>query len=169
MEIQVVGVIRFDDHELNVYADLDEPLFMAVEIAKLIDYSIGNTAKMLEICEEDEVMLVTVLRPYGYKTVRRRPAYFVTELGLYNILSQSRKPIARKWRRVVHQQLIDMRRDNNLDIVEQFEEWDHALDDIYWDEETGRLMQSATLPGGDVMQVPVGYADEDWDDDLEAY
>ena len=24
--------------------------------------------------------------------------WFVTELGLYNILSQSRKPIARKWR-----------------------------------------------------------------------
>jgi len=39
-------------------------------------------------------------------------------------------------------------------IAEQFEEWDHAMDNIYFDEETGQLMQSVTVHGGDVMQVP---------------
>jgi hypothetical protein len=41
-----------------------------------------------------------------------------------------------------------------MDVVEQFEEWDHELDDLYYDEETDTLMQSVTVPGGDVEQVP---------------
>ena len=39
-------------------------------------------------------------------------------------------------------------------MLEQFQEWDHKLDDIYFDEETGMMMQSVTLPGGDVDQIP---------------
>lgn len=31
---------------------------------------------------------------------------------------------------------------------------DHILDTIYWDEEKKCVMQSVTLPGGDVDQVP---------------
>ena len=81
--------------------------------------------------------------------------WFVTELGLYNVLSQSRKPIARGWRRVVHQELIELRRSRQKNIAEQFEDWNDALDSIYFDEETGILMQSVTMPGGDVDQIPV--------------
>lgn len=39
------------------------------------------------------------------------------------------------------------------------EEWDHAMDNIYFDEGTGQLMQSVTIPGGDVIQIP--YEGED--------
>lgn len=156
MDIKIVGSICFDDHELNVYGDLEEPLFMAVEIAKLIDYSTGNTSHMLEkICEEDEIVVLVVRSSYGRNgTTRYQKKYFVTELGLYNILSQSRKPIARKWRRIVHQQLIDMRKEKKLNIVEQFEDWDHELDDIFIDPETDIMMRSITIQGGDVIQVP---------------
>jgi hypothetical protein len=41
-----------------------------------------------------------------------------------------------------------------LNVVEQFEEWDRELDTLYWDEETQTLMQSVTVQGGDVEQVP---------------
>ena len=34
------------------------------------------------------------------------------------------------------------------------EEIDHFLDDIFYDEETGMLMQSVTVAGGDVIQEP---------------
>ena len=33
----------------------------------------------------------------------------------------------------------------------------HILDTLFWDEETGRLMQSVTVQGGDVDQVPFEY------------
>lgn len=85
---------------------------------------------------------------------QRRSVNFVTENGLYNILAQSRMEIARSWRRVVHDELINMRKEKGRNIAEQFEEWDHAMDNIYFDEETGQLMQSVTVPGGDVIQIP---------------
>lgn len=31
---------------------------------------------------------------------------------------------------------------------------DHFLDDLFYDEETGQLMQSVTVQGGDVEQIP---------------
>ena len=144
-----VGTISFDGRLLNVYQSLDVPLFRATDIANMIDYSEGNTWKMLEMCEEDEKLNLPMV-----VAGQRRSVSFVTETGLYNILSQSRKPIARKWRRVIHDELIAMRRERNLDIVEQFGEWDDALDTIYFDETTGTLMQSVTVQGGDVIQVP---------------
>lgn len=45
-------------------------------------------------------------------------------------------------------------KEKGRNIAEQFEEWDHAMDNIYFDEETGQLMQSVTVPGGDVIQIP---------------
>ncbi|MDX9917298.1 MAG: BRO family protein [Gudongella sp.] len=143
--MEIVGKISFDGHILDVYDSLDTPYFRAAEVAKLIDYSTGKTSQMLDLIEQDEHLL-TVLKVAG----QRRQVRMVTELGLYNILSQSRKPIARKWRRIVHSNLILMRRNNKLDISGQFDEWDAMADNLYIDEETGELMEFNTLPGGDV-------------------
>lgn len=149
METKVVGTIRFGGHYLDVHSDLNKPLFRATEIAKLIDYSAGNSSWMVNLCEEDEKLNLEIL-----SGGQKRIVTFVTELGLYNILSQSRKPIARGWRRIVHEELIQMRKNNGKDVVEQFEDWDHILDTLYVDEETGVLMQSVTIAGGDVEQIP---------------
>ena len=45
--MKVVGQIRFDGYVLDVYDSLDEPLFRAAEVAKLIDYSTGKRHKCL--------------------------------------------------------------------------------------------------------------------------
>jgi hypothetical protein len=47
-----------------------------------------------------------------------------------------------------------MRREKNMDIVDQFDEWDHLLDNVFWDEDRKMLMESITVPGGDVEIVP---------------
>lgn len=147
--MEIVGQIKFDGYILDVYNDLNVPFFLAVEVAKLLDYSAGNTAEMLRVLEPDEHLLVTLQR-----SGQRRQVRMISEIGLYNILSQSRKPIARKWRRIIHSNLVMMRRNNRLTIDEQFEEWDAMLDDLYIDPETGILMQSVTVRGGDVEQIP---------------
>ena len=144
-----VGKIVFDNRSLSVYSSLDEPIFKASEIADMIDYSGGNTWKMLEMCEQDEKLNLPMV-----VAGQRRNVSFVTETGLYNIFSQSRKPTARKWRRVIHDELIRLRKANDMNVVEQFEKWDHELDTLYYDEETDTLMQSVTVQGGDVEQVP---------------
>ena len=50
----IVGTITFDGKLLNVYSSLDEPIFRASDVASMIQYSDGNTWKMLEMCEQDE-------------------------------------------------------------------------------------------------------------------
>lgn len=147
--VQVVGTIKFDNKLLNVYSSLDIPLFRASDVADMIGYSDGNTWKMLDMCEEDEKLKLPLV-----VAGQRREVRFLTEVGLYNVLSQSRKPIARKWRRIIHDELVDMRRSHNRNIIQQFDEWDHELDTIYIDEETGILMRSVTVQGGVVEQIP---------------
>lgn len=145
---KVVGQIRLGSSVLDVYGDLDEPLFKAADIANIIEYSRGNAWKMLDLCEEDERLNLPMV-----VAGQRRTVSFVNEHGLYSILSQSRKEIARAWRRVVHDELINLRRTKGFDISEQFDEWNNGMDNIYFDE-AGHLMQSITTPGGDVEQIP---------------
>ena len=148
--MKIVGNIKFMDHTLPVYKSLDEPKFKASDIATAIDYSDGNVWKMLEMCEADEKLNLPLV-----VAGQRRSVSFVTEIGLYNILSQSRKPIARAWRRIIHEELIALRIARGKNIAEQFEDWDKQADAIYFDEGTGMLMQSVTVPGGDVEQIPI--------------
>lgn len=148
-EVEKVGEINFDGKKLDVYMSLDNPLFKAADIATMIEYSSGNSWKMLEMCEQDEKLNLLMV-----VAGQRRSISFVTETGLYNILSQSRKPIARKWRRIIHDELIALRRSRGKNVVEQFDDWNELLDTLYYDEETDMLMQSVTVQGGDVEQVP---------------
>lgn len=148
--MKIVGTIMFMEHALPVYESLDEPLFKAADVASLIDYSEGNVWKMLEMCEADEKLNLPLV-----VAGQRRSISFVTETGLYNVLSQSRKPVARAWRRVIHEELIHLRKSSNKNITEQFEDWNQQADSIYFDEETGVLMQSVTTSGGDVEQIPL--------------
>jgi prophage antirepressor-like protein len=147
--MKVVGTIQFDSHVLDVYDSLDTPFFNAVDVAKLIDYSAGNTSRMLLLIEKDEYLQVNIIR-----AGQKRQVNMITELGLYSILSQSTKPIARKWRRVVHSNLILLRKQNQLTIAGQFEEWDMMREDFFIDTETGELMEIRTVMGGDVEIIP---------------
>lgn len=152
--MDVVGTLKFQNKKLDIYSDLDRPMFKASDVAKLIEYSESNVSKMLELVESDEVFIV----PMDISG-QTHHVTFLNENGLYNVLSQSRKMLARKWRRVVHNELINLRKRRNYDILEQFQDWDWAASTIYFDEETGKIMQSITLPGGDVDQVEV----TEWD------
>lgn len=146
--MEIEGKIIFMEHSLPVYCSLDEPLFKASDVAAIIDYSEGNVWKMLEMCEMDEKLNLPLV-----VAGQRRSVSFVTETGLYNVLSQSRKPVARAWRRIIHEELINLRKSRGKNVAEQFKDWDEQSDSIYFDEETGMLMQSVTVPGGDVEQI----------------
>lgn len=147
--MEKVGTLLFDKKELDIYESLNDPVFRASDIARMLGYSINNTWKLASLCEEDEKLVLPMV-----VAGQRRSVTFVTETGLYNILSQSTKPAARKWRRVIHNELINLRKQRGYDIIQQFDEWDHALDNLYFDEDTGILMESVTVAGGDVIQVP---------------
>lgn len=103
------------------------------------------------------------------KDIGRRPGdnktrwmLAVNELGIYEALFASRRLEARKfrtWAGTVMQKLrskvglqqYEVMRMTETDIQDEI---DHLLDSIYWDEERKCVMQSVTVQGGDVEQIP---------------
>mgnify|MGYP000007185555 CR=1 FL=1 len=86
----------------------------------------------------------------------------VNEAGIYQALFASRKLEARKFqlwtfdvlknlRSRVGLQQYEVMRMTEPDIQDQI---DWILDSLYWDEERKCIMQSVTVQGGDVEQVP---------------
>lgn len=86
----------------------------------------------------------------------------VNELGIYEALFASRRLEARKfrmWAGTVMQKLRSHVGLEGYEVMKMTEpeiqdEIDHILDTLFWDEEAGKLMQSVTVQGGDVEQVP---------------
>ena len=86
----------------------------------------------------------------------------VNEKGIYQALFASRKLEARKFQIWTFDVLEKLRRNVGLQQYEVMRmtepeiqaEIDDILDTLFYDPETGRLMQSITVQGGDVDQVP---------------
>ena len=86
----------------------------------------------------------------------------VNELGIYEALFASRRLEARKFRRWSATVMQKLRSKVGLEQYEVMkmtdseiqDNIDNILDTLFWDEETGRLMQSVTVQGGDVEQIP---------------
>ena len=85
----------------------------------------------------------------------------VNEMGIYEALYASRKLEARKFRKWSASVMQKLRRKIGLEQYEVMrmtdkdiqDEIDYILDSIYYDEKTGKLMQSVTVAGGDVEQI----------------
>lgn len=103
------------------------------------------------------------------KDIGRRPGdnktrwmLAVNELGIYEALFASRRLEARKfrtWAGTVMQKLRSTVGLQQYEVMRMTEpeiqdEVDHILDTLYWDEERKCVMQSVTVQGGDVEQVP---------------
>lgn len=80
--------------ELNIYGSAESPIFMAKDIAAWIDHS--NPTEMLRTVDDDEK-----LNSLMFSSGQHRKVSFVTEFGLYEILMQSRKPVAKEFKRQV--------------------------------------------------------------------
>ena len=86
----------------------------------------------------------------------------INELGIYEALFTSRKLEARKFRRwsaTVMQKLRDRVGLEGYEVMRMTEpevqaDIDHILDTLYWDEDKKMVMQSVTVQGGDVEQIP---------------
>ena len=86
----------------------------------------------------------------------------VNEIGIYEALFASRRLEARKFRMWAATVLQKLRMRVGLEGYEVMkmtdpeiqEDIDHILDNLFYDEETEMLMESVTVQGGDVEQIP---------------
>ena len=91
--------------DFKIYGDFDNPLFLAKDVAEWIGHS--NPSKMVSdagLAENEAVKQTIGTLTNSYS------ALFLTEDGLYEVLMQSRKPIARAFKREVKEILKSVRR-----------------------------------------------------------
>lgn len=91
-----------------VYGDFDNPLFLAKDVAEWIEYSktsegYYNVSRMVNTVDESEKITITNNNSGGKVT-------FLTEDGLYEVLMQSRKPIAKEFKKKVKEILKSIRK-----------------------------------------------------------
>lgn len=77
-----------DGFSLLVYGTFENPLFLAKDVAEWIEHS--DVSTMLRKVDEEEKVTNNVCTLGG-----KQKAWFLTEDGLYEVLMQSRKPIAK--------------------------------------------------------------------------
>lgn len=88
--------------EFKIYGTSDEPLFLAKDVANWIEHSKANM--MLQSIDEDEKLRETI-----FTSGQNREMWFLTEDGLYEVLMQSRKPIAKQFKKEVKKILKQIR------------------------------------------------------------
>ena len=88
--------------EFKMYGTIESPLFLAKDVAEWIEHS--NVSMMMKSIDEDEKVISNVYTLGGYQE-----CLFLTEYGLYEVLMQSRKPIAKEFKKKVKEILKALR------------------------------------------------------------
>ncbi|WP_247937841.1 phage antirepressor KilAC domain-containing protein [Streptococcus intermedius] len=105
MELQIINEQEVLGKHFIVYGTADEPLFVAKDIAEWIEYDLSSVNKMLDKIDEDEKLVGTLFR-----SGQNREVWFLTENGLYEVLMQSRKPLAKEFKKKVKEILKSIRK-----------------------------------------------------------
>lgn len=87
----------------RIFGTVENPLFLAKDVAEWIEHS--NVTEMLRGVDDDEKLTSTILR-----AGQNRQVNMLTEDGLYEVLMQSRKPIAKQFKKEVKKILKSIRK-----------------------------------------------------------
>lgn len=95
-ELKVLDEQEVLGKRFRVYGTAEEPLFVAKDVAEWIEYDVSSVNKMLNNVDEDEKVRKNIPTLGGMQE-----SWCLTENGLYEVLMQSRKPIAKQFKKEV--------------------------------------------------------------------
>jgi len=114
-KLQIVKQQEVLGKDFKIYGDFENPLFLAKDVAEWIEYSSNGkggykVSQMLASVDDDEKIkaclgannVVTQVSHGGHRA--NTEMWFLTEDGLYEVLMQSRKPIAKLFKKEVNPQ-----------------------------------------------------------------
>ena len=131
-EIRILNEQEVLGKQFKVYGTPDNPLFIAKDVAEWIDYAYKDNrhihrdiSKMLSTVDDEEKKKYTLKlggEDCSHGGIRKNTGiWFLTEDGLYEVLMQSRKPIAKKFKKEVKNILKTIRKTggyiNNSDLM----------------------------------------------------
>lgn len=103
--LQVKLLILYNPSPNRKGGTKEEPLFLGQDVAEWIENK--NVSQMLNVVDEEEKALYTMYRVDG----STHKQWFLTEDGLYEVLMQSRKPVAKQFKKkVILEVLMDIRK-----------------------------------------------------------
>ena len=82
--------------EFVIYGTIQNPWFKAKDVAEWIEYDASSINKLISSVDEDEKVRKTIPTLGGNQEV-----WFLSENGVYEVLMQSRKPIAKDFKKEV--------------------------------------------------------------------
>ncbi len=99
-EIKIINKSTFLDKEIDVWGTVEQPLFRAKDVASWL--GIKNVSDLVKRIDNEEVHRLNLCGLQG-------ETWFLTEDGLYELLMQSRKPIAKQFKKGVKKILYEIR------------------------------------------------------------
>ena len=104
-ELKVLSEQEVLGKQFRVYGTAEEPLLLAKDVAEWIEYDTSSVNKMITNVDDDEKVRKNVPTLGGIQE-----SWFLTENGLYEVLMQSRKPIAKQFKKEVKEILKTIRK-----------------------------------------------------------
>ena len=133
-EVIIINEQEVLGKQFKIYGTFEEPLFLAKDVAEWIEHS--DRSKMLRNVDEDEKVKNIVLTPGGNQEM-----WFLTEDGLYEVLMQSRKPIAKQFKKEV-KKILKALRTGKAKLVPQLSAEDRAIVEIIHQVKAGNVPQA---------------------------
>lgn len=121
---QLVDTTEILGRRINLYRSIEDPLFLARDVAEWIDYNQSdgkyNVSKMLQSIDAEEKLKTKILGVNNVHTQNlgqldangktKTAFWFLTEDGLYEVCMQSRKPIAKQMKKQIKEYLKNIRK-----------------------------------------------------------
>lgn len=98
-EFKIISKSTFLDKEIDVWGSIENPLFRANDVQNWL--GLKNVSRAIANVDEDERL--------NLKLSRGGSMWFLTEEGVYELLMQSRKPIAKQFKKGVKKILHEIR------------------------------------------------------------
>lgn len=104
-EISLLNEQEIFGKRFRIYGTVENPLFVAKDVAEWIEYDLSSVNKMIASVDDDEKVRNNIPTLGGIQE-----AWCLTEDGLYEVLMQSRKQKAKQFKKKVKEILKDIRK-----------------------------------------------------------
>lgn len=130
--MEIVGQMHFPDATLDVWDDLNEPLFLARDVAVLF-YGEGRrsgTADLLRLVSTENIVTVKV-----HRSGQGRLMKFITEIGLYEAFGHSNHHLSSIWFDEMTKKFQQARRRLGKNFEDQVKYIDEQAEKDFWHDE----------------------------------
>lgn len=111
------------NRKLSLYIKDNQEYFSAIEVGEILEYSKANISKMVSKVDEDEKTKICVHTNSTNSKARNQEQWFLTKDGLYELLFQSRKPIAKEFKKEVKRILKNIEENRFYIATEKDDKW----------------------------------------------